>query len=538
MPTAYAIADKIAGLTPEQKVRLQIALANRPLLAKEVIRIIPKGTGGTLVPLEYNYLQNKLHETLLLFPWLVVVKGRQGGCTTGTTLGEFFLDLIINPPQRMAVVSHEREATQRILEMVHVAYDNLPEWLKPPIQHDSVSEMSFPSINSAIYIGTAGSRKFGRGDTFHKVLLTEFSKWDNSQCKSIRSGIQESSPVNVIIESTPDGEGNEHHMLYQEAKAGLSPYRALFFPWFITKEYTFAVNHPLVRTQDAISPLEYTPDEKVVVEKYHLTEGQIRWRRTKIAGFPGSPKEKMALFLQEYPEDDVSCFMTIALGVFNIERIGVLRAGSRPPQRIDEWGTLWWADPLPSRVYVVGVDTATGWGEDDASAVAIDFTDYPKVRQIARLSGKYGDDVFARKIAELGRRLNNAYLVVEENNTGYSVLNSLINQIHYPMIYYRKDPFTGQALRPGWHTSAPSKQVLVTGGVSIVEGGYFLSEDADLVQQMSTFKSYPGGGIGASPGCHDDHVMAFLLAIQGASELPRTPVGGSVEKSHPYGWSW
>lgn len=463
------------------------------------------------------------------------MKPRQVGSTTLWIL-DFFADILIHGPMYMAIVSHEDEATARLLKKVETVYENLPED-KPRIHHDSTHEKSFPEIGSAIYIGTAGSRAFGRGDTFGRVLLTEFAHWTEEQAKTIRVGIQESAEHGrITVESTPNGEGNQFHLLYQAAKTGKSPYKAVFVPWYMNIEYSYPSNHPLVRDPELQKPIlqNITAEEQMLLETKGLKYDQIRWRRVRMSGMvPGDDNASRAIFLQEYPEDDESCFASVSDSMFSQTALSLLRPAE--PLFVEE-GVKYWGKPIASRTYVISADCALGYGGTDRSvALILDISDYPKILHIGTVSGSYKDHEFARILDSLGKKLWYSQVVVEANDVGQSVLNTLINVLLYPNVYHQTDSVTRELKqRPGFLTTSVTKRRLTAEGSKIIDGMYLHTQDKDLIKELKFFRKYPDGTVKASPGMHDDFVMALLLGITATLDVPRS----SGPKSQPYGYQW
>jgi len=381
------------------------------------------------------------------------------------------------------------------------------------------------------------SRAFGRGDVFHRIILSEFAQWEPNQCHLIRVGITESCPVlaggRITIESTPNGEGNEHHQLYVGAKAGTNSYTPIFLPHFMHPEYYLSEGNEIARLVDR-GQFEPTVEEQALMQQWVVGLDRIRWRRWAISKFGYSEQLNRALFLQEYPEDDISCFRSVAEGVFSLEHLARMELEAKEPSWVDAYGLRWWAKPLAERSYVVGVDPSEGIGEDRTAALVLDITDYPFVTHIATLRGKFRDDETASLVAEAGKAAGVAPLVVELNSVGQSVLNSLVNRLHYPRLYYQRDPLTGlDKSVPGFRTTSPSKRILLTEGLKVVNGGYLRTFDAELIKELRTFRRYPDGSMSAAPGSHDDFVMALLLGLQAAATSPRRFAKG--HRSQRYG---
>ncbi len=96
--------------------------------------------------------------------------------------------------------------------------------------------MAFPENGSTYYIGTAGQRAFGRGDTIDRAHLSEAAFYPNLE--ATLAGIAEAAEYGQIdIETTPNGRDAFYDM-WMKAKSGKSPYTPIFIPWYIDHEYS------------------------------------------------------------------------------------------------------------------------------------------------------------------------------------------------------------------------------------------------------------------------------------------------------------
>jgi hypothetical protein len=249
----------------------------------------------------------------------LVLKGRQQGLSKEIDADQ--LADCMKKSTNAVVISHEKEATKRLFASVRYYVDNLEH--KPAVSIDSKLEMKFPKVGSSYFIGTAGQKAFGRGDTIDRAHLSEAAFYENLEM--ILAGIAEAAEYGQIdIETTPNGR-EYFYDLWQKAKQGLSPYTAIFIPWFLHEEYDAAqltekeINglSPAVRSLFEIPDADFpwTEEEKELWKRVkhewnmELTVGQIKWRRYKIW-------DKGELFFQEYPEDDESCFLQAGRSVF------------------------------------------------------------------------------------------------------------------------------------------------------------------------------------------------------------------------------
>jgi len=280
----------------------------------------------------------------------------------------------MNKPTNAIVISHERESTKRLFSAVKFYIDNME--VKPELSIDSKLEMKFPKRGSSFFIGTAGQKAIGRGDTIDRAHLSEASFYDN--LKSILAGIAEASEYGQIdIESTPNGH-DEFHDMWQKAKKGLSPYTPIFIPWFIDLEYSVdsltkeekdGLSDAVIKMFDEpVEEMKLTEEEKRLIERVKLewnmdlTMGQIKWRRYKIW-------DKGDLFFQEYPEDDVSCFLQSGRSVFKHIITDITKR--IPLDDIQNWGTEEERKILKKELLFGGVDGAEGTEKGDASSFAV-----------------------------------------------------------------------------------------------------------------------------------------------------------------------
>jgi hypothetical protein len=98
-----------------------------------------------------------------------MVKARQKGLSKAIDADQL-IDCIVKSTNAV-VISHEGEATERLFAAVKYFIDNMS--VKPVMSIDSKSELKFPKRGSSYFIGTAGQKAFGRGDTVDRAHLSE-----------------------------------------------------------------------------------------------------------------------------------------------------------------------------------------------------------------------------------------------------------------------------------------------------------------------------------------------------------------------------
>lgn len=423
---------------------------------------------GIVVPFKFNkgqhyFNMNKTNRNIIL-------KHRQGGWSSAI-LADMYTDCITIPHTTCAVVSHETRATQRLLDRVQFYYDTMEE-PKPEQGSESRSEKTFPSMHSSIYIGTAGSRAFGRGDTIRKALLSELAFYEDGE--KILNGVEDAVPITgeLTIECTPNGEDNIFYDTWVKAKEGKSPFKPFFFPWWWTKEYAIEEGSGYALPEDR-GVLSLTHEEAELVRQHNLSEAQIRWRRWKIA-------EKGGLFWQEYPEDEVSCFITIGNPVFDPDILTSLAQGAYDGERHDG-GWNFWLAPEEKIQYIIGADSAAGSPQGSFSTAVV-LNDRWEV--CATFQARLQPHTFAGILKELGAWYNNAKIAVERNFTGYAVLEQLMD---YSNIYYQRDFTTGKVTnQKGWWTNTQTRDLLMT--ITKEKLPFIKTWDVNLIRQLRSYR--------------------------------------------------
>ena len=259
------------------------------------------------------------------------------------------------------------------------------------------------------------------------------------------------------------------------------------------------------------------------MEARGLKHDQLRWRRAKM-------RDLRDRFPQEYPEDDVTCFLASGRCVFEMQALMAAQQRIVSEARADELSSLIdhegnalplpparlliWKHPEPGREYVIGADVGEGLAHGDASAACV--IDKESGEQAAELHGQISPERFARLLDALGRHFNRAELAVERNNHGHSVLNTLFHGTSYPDLYHHTDyDQAGRNRRElGWPTDQKTKPIMIDDLVEAIGGGHFLIHSSGLVDECFTFVVTDTGSQEAQPRKHDDRVIAAAIAWQ------------------------
>lgn len=522
------------------RIKEQVAVKNTPKWErhpKEYIqeRMYIRTKTKQVIPLRFNPIQNMYWE------WKtsrdIILKPRQLGFST-LTLGRFF-ECVINEENVTAVIiAHDSDSTIKMFQAVQLMYERLPEAKKEQLndgrnkpKYGNRKEFFFAGNNSRIYVGTAGSDKFGRSQTINYLLCSEVAFWPNPE--ELMTGLLQAVPIDgeIVIESTANGVGNYYNVTYEDAKKGKNNWKSHFYAWFDHPEYQLPLNPG--------ETLEYDRAEQEIVQKYNLTPEQVKWRRWKISEMPQTPdRTKEDMFCQEYPANDLEAFLMTGAPVFDIKKVMDRKElleqkyKEHPPIRgnflyqyrnekivdrsikfvPDPNGVVTiYEQPTKSMPYVMGGDTAEGGIDYSAGQMLNNING----KQVAVWHGHSDTDLYAKQMYCFGRYYNTALLGVEMNFDLHPVKE--LERLGYRRQYRREviDEISGKKQHKyGFRTTSVTRPVVIAELVQVVRESIELINDVATLDEMMTFIRNKVGKPEAMQGKHDDLIMSLAIAHQ------------------------
>lgn len=464
-------------------------------------RFIIRNKRGQLVRFEANpaqryYWAKKTRRNLIL-------KARQKGISKIIDADQL-VDCVRKNGTNAVVISHEREATQRLFRAVKFFIDTARHKFTTSI--DSKSEIRFPFKGSSYYIGTAGQKAFGHGDTLHRAHLSEASRYPDLE--RTLNGVAEAAEYGQIdIETTPNGR-EYFYDLWHKAKAGRSSYTPIFIPWFIDDEFsvdnlTDEERKGLNKTAQELfmipdGEFECDEGEKLLIKKVQaewgitITPGQIKWRRYKIW-------DKGQWFWQEYPEDDESCFLQTSRSVFSQVILDPTRR--IPLDNFEAWADRQGWDDIKKNAFYKkrlygGVDGAEGvQGGNNHCFSVIDVQDDKGVA-IFEITNAEPIDHFDDKVKRICKEFN-IFLGVENNGVGVAHVNKLKRE--------------GVRLIP-WETTGANRPVMISDLEEAYRKGELIETYREAEGELRDMEFSENGRAEAKKGKNDDRVFARAIA--------------------------
>ena len=513
---------------------------NHKRYCRDVLKIEDKA--GDIVPLKLNLPQKiiqKIASKQLADEGhirLIVLKARQEGIST-LVESWIFKKTSTNPNNHALIISHSTDSAQKIKKMCDLYYRELPEWLKPQTRFENKDQLTFDTkkrgqkgLNSSIDLDTAKNLDAGASFTFQAVHLSEVARFDRIRADlnvsdtltSLFNSVPRGKGSMIVIESTAQGVGNTFHSFWNDAVEGLNDFIPVFLPWYYLPEYQMELEPgeklELMDEYEEVELLKIVPT---------LSHAQLKWRRWVIRN---NCRGKLDLFKQEYPTFPEEAFLYSGDTVFDApivkKRMDDCYEGFKCHVSLDDVGDtqyrqsrrgMWefWATPDLSDSYVMGADVAMGLEKGDYSAAAL--ISRKNYELVGIFHGKVRPERFAEQLLLVGKDFNNALMAIEANNHGLTTITTLRNQLGYANIYRRRTfdrlkMHVSQEL--GWLTTAATRPMLIDAAVNAVQEHPCDLHSKILLKECLTFVMSEKGKLEAMPGCHDDLLIAFAIAMK------------------------
>ena len=436
------------------------------LFAATFLKILNKEK--ELIPFRWNYAQKKFQRNRTGRD--LILKARQLGFTTQIQ-GDLFRKAVTRTTNSLTL-THLGDATTKIRMMADRFYANCRFGdIQPQRQTANATMSHYTDFDSVAAIATAGSLETGRGDTYSDIHMSECAFYPDMD-KILAGALQGGNPT-VVLESTPNGAQGKFYNLCMDAIHGDPTWHLHFFPWWDDPSYKVELE-----LDEVVSPSE---EERLLMaqNKFVLTSEQLKWRRNKM-------RELGRLFVQEYPENIVQCFLTSGNGYFG------------------DISHVFTAEPFPvyapTHHYSAGLDFAQT--DDYTALIVLDFTTKQMVELLHINMLPWAE--MRRRVVQVCRKWHVDILLAENNSIGAPNIEALrmssIYTIPFETNNERKASIMSSLHEALWH------------------GGWALQDVPVLHNELNTFVADQlASGIwrlAADGEGHDDTVMALALAYE------------------------
>ena len=422
--------------------------------------------------------QKRVLKSLDSHRFVIVNASRQVGKTTLMTAYALWVTCF-NPDKRVVIVANKEKTAINILRRIKMAYEELPNWLKPGAETWGSTEVVFGN-DSSIAISTTSSSA-ARGDTVNVLIIDEMSHIPNHLMEEFWASVipvissTRKRSTKIFAVSTPNGTGNKFHEIFMRAVSG--------------------------------------EDQEWKAEQINWWEVPGRgkkWKADMISSLGGD--------LQMFDQEFNCVFLERGESAVDGALLDEMRSMCRDPLAVFEDSHYRiWDPPQDGHIYGIGVDVSEGIGRAASVAQVLDFTDLTNIRQAACYHCSTIHPLrFAETLNKIGTHWGRPPMLIERNSCGAEVINAL----HDTHGYYNLVSYSPPTLKTRQellgvmsHTNVKYSGVMnMRYWINTLRA--FRAQDVNLVQELQTFVRYPNGTWRAKQGnIFDDRVMSLVWAL-------------------------
>jgi hypothetical protein len=421
----------------------------------------------------YNF-QSKVLNLWANNPYSIVLKSRQLGIST-LAAGYALWLMLFHKDKNILCIATKQETAKNMVTKVKFMYDQLPSWLK--VKDVENNRLSLRLINGSQIKAVSAAGDAGRSEAVSLLIIDEAAFIDNAD--EIWASAQQTLATGggAIVLSTPYGTGNFFHRTWVKAEEGKNGFLPVKLPWYVHPERDQAWRDK----QDA----ELGP--KMAAQECDCnfeTSGDVVFR-----------SEFLDFYDKAWIKDP-------------IERRGIDK-------------NLWiWESVDYSKSYMVVADVARGDGKDYS---AFHIMDIETNTQVGEYKGQIGTTEFGYMLVGISAEYNNALLVVENANIGWSTIQTIIDR-GYQNLYHSQKTETLTAdsylnkydnnsnLVPGFTNSPRTRPMVISKMEEYVREKSVTIQSRRLYEEMKVF-IWKNGRPEAQSGYNDDLVMSFGIGL-------------------------
>ena len=378
--------------------------------------------------------------------------------------------------QSILIVANKEGTAIEIFRRIRLAYEELPNWLKPGVKEYGKTSMSLANgcrIGISTTTGTAA-----RGQSINVLILDELAFIESHLVdefwKSVYPIVSSSKKSKIFIASTANGTGNLFHNLYTGAETDRNGWACDKILW----------NEIPGR------------DDKWKIETIATIGSQDAFNQEFNCEFLDSGESSINDALYE------------KLSVYIKQPLYVMEEGRYQI----------WEEPSDNKIYAVGVDVSEGIDKDASVIQIMDISDLTCIKQVACYHNNGISPVnFTGKLYEILSQWGKPLVCIERNNCGAQVVDNLRNQFDYDNIV-------------SWGASTAGREKDILGIVShtntkytgITNMRYWVNQlevvqvrDIALLKEFKTFVRHANSTWSARKGAgyHDDRVMSTVWSL-------------------------
>jgi hypothetical protein len=405
--------------------------------------------------------------------YLITLKSRQLGISTLAAGYSLWL-MIFHKDKNVLALATTQATARNLVTKVQFMYEQLPSWLQ--LKAVEKNKLSLRLKNGSRISAKSSNSDAARSEAVSLLLIDEAAFIDNIDETFAAAQQTLATGGQCMALSTPNGIGNWFHQTWEKAETGENSFIPIKLPWTV---------HP---------------------------ERNEEWRKQQDSDL--GPR----MAAQECDCD----FLSSGDTVFEPEDLVWYEETQQqdPSEKRGVSGDYWvWEYPDFTKSYMVVADVARGDGQDYST---FHIFDVEAASQVAEFKSKIPPKDFGNLLVGVASEYNNALLVVENANIGWSTIEQIIER-EYPNLYYssRSEQDTVESymtkmergnLVPGFTMSMRTRPLVIAKMMDYVRERSVTIKSKRLLKEMRVF-IWKNGKAQAQVNYNDDLVMAFATGL-------------------------
>lgn len=427
----------------------------------------------------------------------IILKARQVGIST-TTGAYLAIYAMFHPHSDILIIAINEEVAKELILKCKTFYNNLNEFFKPVITNPNNQESIKLGNGSRIMAGTC-TNNAGRSLSCTFLVIDECAFIKNIDELWTSAYPTVSNGGNIVLLSTPNGEGNLFHTIWTAAESGDNEFIPTKIYWW---QYP---GRDEIWKNRTLANLGYN-------EKRFLQEFECNFDSSSstVIDLP-----KINSILRKNQENNITVLSEFKTkGGYKYENLNIYES------------------PIRDDLYLISCDTAEGINADASAFIIINVSKN-------RIIGDFNDKTIKERelkniLIDVGYTFNNALIILELRSTGATVANYVIDA-KYPNIFWcdrrmiqffdendiiklpNQYDIKDNNMIPGIATNSKNKIAMVQNMADIIFHDEIEIWSKKLLEQQKTFiqKSTNSGlpKYGASGRNNDDLVSACFIGL-------------------------
>jgi len=405
--------------------------------------------------------------------YLITLKSRQLGISTLAAGYSLWL-MIFHKDKNVLALATTQATARNLVTKVQFMYEQLPKWLR--LNAVEKNKLSLRLKNGSKIQAKSSNSDSARSEAVSLLLIDEAAFIDNIEETFTAAQQTLATGGQCMALSTPNGIGNWFHSTYTKAETGENSFIPIKLPWIVHPER----NQIWRDMQDRDLGPRMAAQE---CDCDFLSSGETVFE-----------PEDLIFYEETYQKD--------------------------PTEKRGVDGNLWvWESPDYQKSYMVTADVSRGDSTDYSTFHVIDIEN---CTQVAEYRGKLSPKEFGNVLVGIASEYNDALLVVENANIGWSTIEQILER-EYKNVYYSSTSNTDTVesymskyerdkLVPGFTMSMRTRPLVVAKMTEYIREKSVTIQSKRLLQEMRVFV-WKNGKAQAQTNYNDDLVMAFATAL-------------------------